>query len=212
VVNTLIVLFEADELHPAVDLHPERTEPLSQDTLGVGLGQGQREGVGTVDGVQRYAGLRPSVQVELRACHPDTGRKDLLYDADPLEHLEAAGVDDDRAGLVGRAGQLVHHADGDVATGELACQQEPDRSRAHDEYVRIGNRRGAHALPQERTPYRAVSSRVVLLLGCLSHPSLPVGVRHMHHLVFRQGDRSARRWPIRGQGSRIGRFAHHAEG
>ena len=135
--DPIVLPVEGHELDTAIDLHPERAEPVCQDPLGIGLGLGHREGIGAVDGVKRHAGPGPSIQVELSLRDPDPGRNELPHDAHPLQHLEAAGVDDDRARFGRRAWQLVHHADGDVAAGELARQQKPDRSGPDDKHVGI---------------------------------------------------------------------------
>jgi hypothetical protein len=76
--------------------------------------------------VDRSHPVRQHAGVEQRPGHTD-----------PIEHLEAAGVHQDRPGLGRRRRQLVDDPHPDAAPGQLARRDEPDRPGPDDQHVCI---------------------------------------------------------------------------
>src|SRR6185312_12169716 len=123
-VDAGVVLREAGDLAPTLDLHPELVDPAGQDLLEALLHEREPVGVpaGEVADVEAYPG-------EARDLSRVTLREEPLGDATLIEHLDRAGVQAARSGAL----QLLVGApfdDDDVDVGErqLGRQHHPRRT------------------------------------------------------------------------------------
>ena len=132
-----IVLGQRDQLDTALDGDPERLQVLAQHALGLGLRRGQRERERAVDVTERDAEQLAVPGVQLHRGGLDPGAQHLVDDAHPVEHVQAAGVHRDGAGLVGGLRQLVDHPHADAAAGEFAAGDQAHGAGADDDDVGV---------------------------------------------------------------------------
>ncbi len=110
---------------------------LVEYALGLGLRRRQRERECAVHLTERNAKQLAAPCVHLHRDRLDAGGQHLVDDAHPVEHVEAAGMHGDRAGLVGGLGQLVDHPHLDAAAGEFAACDKPDGPGADDDHIGV---------------------------------------------------------------------------
>jgi len=108
---------------------------FAQHALGFGLCGGQREWERAVDVAERDAEELAVPGRHLHRVGFDLGTDHLVDDAHPVEHVQAAGVQCDCAGLLGRLCQLVDHPRADTAAGEFAASDQAYGSGADDEDI-----------------------------------------------------------------------------
>jgi hypothetical protein len=75
--------------------------------------------------------------VELHRDCLDAGAHQFVDDAHPVEHVQAAGMYRDRAGLVGGLCQLVDHPHAQAAAGEFAAGDQADRPGTYDDHIGV---------------------------------------------------------------------------
>jgi hypothetical protein len=87
-----VILAERDQLDPALDGDTERLQVLTEHMFGFGLRGGQREWERAVHPAERDAKQLAVPGIHLHGDALDAGADQLVDDAHPLEHVEAAGV------------------------------------------------------------------------------------------------------------------------
>ena len=108
---------------------------FAQHALGFGLRRGQRERERAVDVTERDAEELAVPGVHLHRGGLDPGADQLVDDAHPVEHVQAAGVHRDRAGLLSRLCQLVDHPHAHAPAGEFEAGDQAYGSGADDEDI-----------------------------------------------------------------------------
>ena len=139
--DRLAVLRQLGQFDTALHGDAQGAQVSNQHAFGLGLRSVKAEGIRGVEAVQRDAEQLVVAAVELHRLGLDAGGDQLVYRAHPLQHVQAASMHGDRAGFIGRLGQLVDDAHGHSVAGQFGGSDQAHRPGADDQDIGIV---GAH--------------------------------------------------------------------